>query len=336
MGKPDVKTFTDENGRVVKLLDDKKLSLTEWLELVDDNPEEFLFADYCFPTEEHMREYIATIDQRDDESVKRLLRKFLIHSSHLQCDEDRLRHIEWYSKNDKKTFEKVLTYESTKRLLQWHFSKGKTSPPWEGITWALDLLPNFPKYALEVLQGYLVAHGAFMPDGRISGLSDTCEIIRAKYIGIPETQEQKVEELFSLSPRDFEYLVEKTFRGMGYQTELTKPVKDGGRDIIAKRGKVGHKEKVLVECKLHRHKIGVQVVRSLFGVVADEKVNKGIVVSTSKFTKGAVEFSARNPKIELIDGGQLVSLMNEHIGPTWPGKLEKIIAECLWDKQKKK
>lgn len=68
-------------------------------------------------------------------------------------------------------------------------------------------------------------------------------------------------------------------------------------------------------------------MQRLLGVVSDEKVNKGVVVTTSRFTKGAKNFADKNPRIELIDGNQLVLLMNEYLGGTWPSQIDRLVAE---------
>ena len=48
----------------------------------------------------------------------------------------------------------------------------------------------------------------------------------------------------------------------------------------------------LVECKRYapHHRVGVEIVRGLYGVVEMHKAHAGIVVTTSHFTKGAQEF----------------------------------------------
>lgn len=54
--------------------------------------------------------------------------------------------------------------------------------------------------------------------------------------------------------------------------------------------------KYLIECKRYaeENKVGIQPVRSLYGVVTDEGATKGIIVTTSSFTSGADEFIQRH------------------------------------------
>ncbi|AYF76088.1 restriction endonuclease [Nocardia yunnanensis] len=56
-----------------------------------------------------------------------------------------------------------------------------------------------------------------------------------------------LEALFSLSPREFEVLVANLYKVMGYKVILTAPQRDGGRDVIAERSKLGEKQRVLIE-----------------------------------------------------------------------------------------
>ena len=52
---------------------------------------------------------------------------------------------------------------------------------------------------------------------------------------------------------------------------------------------------ILIECKKYsaRHKVDVQLVRSLLGVQSDRKANKAILVTSSLFTRDAKQFAER-------------------------------------------
>jgi HJR/Mrr/RecB family endonuclease len=102
-------------------------------------------------------------------------------------------------------------------------------------------------------------------------------------------------ELHTFDRRMFEELVAELFDGFGYEVELTKRTRDGGRDVIAIR----HREvevKYLIECKRPDpgHKIGVRPVRELFGVKADEGATKAILATTAEFTPDALLFFGRH------------------------------------------
>ena len=64
----------------------------------------------------------------------------------------------------------------------------------------------------------------------------------------------------------------------------------------------------LIECKRYdeKNKIGVDIVRALYGVQTADKVNKACLVTSSYFTRDAVAFAEnQNFMIDLIDGDAL-------------------------------
>jgi restriction system protein len=103
--------------------------------------------------------------------------------------------------------------------------------------------------------------------------------------------------LYSLDPRKFEELVAEMLAQRGYEITLTPPSKDGGLDMYAARKDDLGSFLYLVECKRYTPpaKVGVSVVRSLYGVVQQKQANGGIVVTSSFFTKGAKDFQENLP-----------------------------------------
>jgi restriction system protein len=103
------------------------------------------------------------------------------------------------------------------------------------------------------------------------------------------------EELLRLGPRQFEELVAEIWKRFGYLVELTSRTRDGGRDIIAVK-QLEANIRFLIECKRYatRNKVGVGIVRELYGVKTDEKATKAILATTSSFTKGAKDFFSRH------------------------------------------
>jgi restriction system protein len=106
------------------------------------------------------------------------------------------------------------------------------------------------------------------------------------------------EKIISMKPRLFEQFIAGIFRNQGFSVELTPPVSDGGIDILAvQNDNYTGQNTYLVQCKRYdpsKKKVGVGVVRELLGVVYDMKATKGIIVTSSFFTKGALDFSERN------------------------------------------
>lgn len=99
---------------------------------------------------------------------------------------------------------------------------------------------------------------------------------------------QHPHELKSMNRRLFEELIAEIFSGFGYEVELTKQTRDGGKDIIAvKRSEVN--VKYLIECKRPDPGgyVGVAAVRELYGVKTSEKATKGIIVTTEYISRDA-------------------------------------------------
>jgi len=106
----------------------------------------------------------------------------------------------------------------------------------------------------------------------------------------------------------FERLVGEAFRLQGYTvTETGGGGADGGVDLALTRGG----EKFLVQCKQWRaFKVGVDVVRELYGVMAAKGAAGGFVVTSGRFTAEATSFaSGRN--VKLVDGPQLHALIKQ-------------------------
>lgn len=100
------------------------------------------------------------------------------------------------------------------------------------------------------------------------------------------------EFLRQLNPRKFEELIAELFKSKGYEVQLTPKTKDGGKDIIATyKSAFGH-QIFIIECKRYseKNKVGVELVRGLYGVKQAENYNQAILVTTSTFSKPAIDF----------------------------------------------
>lgn len=101
--------------------------------------------------------------------------------------------------------------------------------------------------------------------------------------------------------QEFELLVGEAFRRGGYAVEETASGPDGGVDLVLRKDG----EKFLVQCKQWRAlKVGVTVVRELYGVMAAQGAAGGFVVTSGQFTVEAKSFAAGR-HVTLIDGEAL-------------------------------
>jgi len=316
----DLLTQLDENK---PLIDAKNLSLDDWLTLLFKERKAY-FIDNCFPSEEQANEYIDTIESRSNHEVYNLIKLFLVSTTTFGNDKWILPQLVSEFRKQEYPMAWLANKPYFMRLLVW--SKDKSyALPWEGVTWILELLPDHPKKAISIIENYLIAHFLWLPDNSVSGLYDAIKIIRAKFIGIPENSKDKIKFLLEIDSRQFEHLIKSLYTRMGYKTELTPATRDGGRDVIAIRDLIGQKEKIAIECKLYTHTVGVEVVRSLRGVVAYENFNRGVLFTTHRFSEPAEKLSKSDDIIELVSGEQLVILLNENFGIDWILNLERIV-----------
>lgn len=114
--------------------------------------------------------------------------------------------------------------------------------------------------------------------------------------------------LEGMSWREFELLVGEAFRLQGYEvSETGGGGPDGGVDLMLRKDR----EKFLVQCKQWKaFKVGVAVVRELYGVMAAKGAAGGFVVTSGSFTEEAIAFaSGRN--VTLVDGPKLFGLVQQ-------------------------
>ncbi|MFJ6380246.1 restriction endonuclease [Kitasatospora sp. NPDC092039] len=273
--------------------------------------------DWSFPTDQLRNEYLESALSRSEDSVLRLLRTFLFENAAFDAD-FRLLDTVLGGKDDNTSAD--IPHEYARRLHRW---LGRKTRPHPGVRWCLDLLPFAPKAAIDVIHGYLTAHFWMLPDGRIDGLSDAMAVIRARWLD-PDTHGR--DALFTLSPRELEYLTAALYEAMGYRATLTPHQRDGGRDVEAVKERPGQREVVLVECKAHSAPVGVEIARSLLGVVSTERANKGALVTCGRFTRGAMTLAAGEPRLELITGSDFSALLSSHFGTFWYLRRESVIA----------
>jgi restriction system protein len=100
------------------------------------------------------------------------------------------------------------------------------------------------------------------------------------------------EEMYRLSPREFEELIAELLDKMGYRVRLGPGSKDGGVDVFAERDLHFGPELTLIQCKRNspHHKVGEPIIKQLHADVNDRKASKGLVVTTSFFTGPVLKY----------------------------------------------
>lgn len=122
------------------------------------------------------------------------------------------------------------------------------------------------------------------------------------------SQAKGADALDGMSWQEFEILVGEAFRLQGYRVaETGGGGADGGVDLVLSKGG----EKFLVQCKQWKaYKVGVDVVRELYGVMAAKGATGGFVVTSGSFSSDAKEF-ADGRNVKLVDGHRLFGLIKQ-------------------------
>ena len=121
---------------------------------------------------------------------------------------------------------------------------------------------------------------------------------------------------------EFEDYISSLFRRLGFEVEATNYSNDGGVDLVAIFNQPIFSGKYIIQCKNWTGPVGQPEVRDLYGVVMDQRANKGILITPSDYTQQAYDF-ANGKNIELINGPILRGLLttdSEHSKASTPLK----------------
>ncbi len=113
-----------------------------------------------------------------------------------------------------------------------------------------------------------------------------------------------VEQLYALSPFEFEEYVGQIFQKRGYKVQLRGKSGDMGVDIEVRRptGK-----KAVVQCKRYKHTVGPETIRELYGTLIHERASHAFLVTTAEISDAAQQWAKGKP-MTLIDGKTLVKI----------------------------
>lgn len=147
------------------------------------------------------------------------------------------------------------------------------------------------------------------------------EILEDSYQNIRKSLAQELlDKITTLSPTFFERLVVELLVKMGYGGSMKDAGKaigksgDEGIDGTIKEDKLGL-DIIYIQAKRWQpgNIVGRPEIHKFVGALAGQGAKKGIFITTSSFTKDAIEFVPRNEtKIVLIDGFKLAQLMIDY------------------------
>ncbi|WP_394244846.1 restriction endonuclease, partial [Vibrio astriarenae] len=124
-----------------------------------------------------------------------------------------------------------------------------------------------------------------------------------KIITVPNNSKAVINDMSWI---EFEAFIGEFFRQNGYEVkQYLSHSPDGGVDIeLRKNGELS-----LVQCKHWKtRKVGVQVLREMYGVMLSQQAARMIVVTSGSYTSEAKEF-AKGKRFWLVDKDELVNMI---------------------------
>lgn len=141
------------------------------------------------------------------------------------------------------------------------------------------------------------------------------EILEGQYNSLNQNLADEIlNKIMDMSPSFFENLVITLLESMGYgHGKVTGRSGDGGIDGIIGEDKLGL-EVIHIQAKRWNpgSNVGRKELQSFVGALAGQSGRKGVFITTSNFTKEAIDYNPANVKIAKIDGNKLAHLMIEH------------------------
>jgi restriction system protein len=145
------------------------------------------------------------------------------------------------------------------------------------------------------------------------------EILEDSYNNLrQELAKELLDKVKTCSPKFFESLVVDLLVAMGYggsrkdAGQAVGQSGDGGVDGIIKEDKLGL-DVVYIQAKRWDNNVGRPVVQAFGGSLMGKRANKGVMITTSKFSQDAKDYVKNiEKKIVLIDGEELSQFMIDH------------------------
>jgi restriction system protein len=138
------------------------------------------------------------------------------------------------------------------------------------------------------------------------------EIEEAHRALVEQTATDLLQRIMGLSPQSFELLVGELLSKMGYGTmEVTGRPGDQGIDGSCSIDEFGL-YRVLFQAKRLQQQVPAKEVRGFLGAMRLARVEYGIFVTTSSFTRDSIEAAQKSGNLRLVDGKELANLLIKH------------------------
>jgi len=127
-----------------------------------------------------------------------------------------------------------------------------------------------------------------------------------------------IERVSEQSPEFFEQLVLDVLSAMGYggtregAAQRLGKSGDGGVDGVIREDRLGL-DQIYVQAKRWKDPVGRPEIQKFFGALHGQRATKGVFITTSTFTKDAMDYAdSVTPRVILVDGKELAELMIDH------------------------
>lgn len=212
--------------------------------------------------------------------------------------------------------------EATRRGFYKITDRGKDLLKKQSKTINVKLLKQYPEFLeFQQLKGTRSGEKSPEPKGQSDISTATpSEALEAAYENLrDELSDELLSRLKKISPAFFERIVVELLVKMGYggsRADAGKAIGrsgDGGIDGIIKEDKLGLDVVYIQAKRWDNNPVGRPDVMQFAGALQAQRANKGIFITTSRFTDDARSYVSQiGSKIVLIDGEQMTSLMIEH------------------------
>ncbi len=164
--------------------------------------------------------------------------------------------------------------------------------------------------------------------------STPLELFEASYSTLRAALAEDLQSrLIECSPQFFEHIVVKLLHAMGYggqfgEGRVTNYSHDGGIDGVINEDKLGL-DVVCIQAKRWQGNVSRPTIQSFVGSMDIIRAKKGVVITTSDFSRDAFEFVDRieGKRVVLINGKQLAQFMIDHdvgVSTTGTYKLKEV------------
>jgi restriction system protein len=127
-----------------------------------------------------------------------------------------------------------------------------------------------------------------------------------------------LDRVYEQSPGFFERLVLDLLHAMGYGGSRDDAVErlgrsgDAGVDGVIREDRLGLNS-IYVQAKRWRDVVGRPEIQKFFGALHGQRATKGVFITTSSFSREAVDYAdGVTPRVILVDGKELSQLMIDH------------------------